>query len=418
MFDRSERGAARVSAVWLIVLIVLLFAAMFFGYVAADGQARAEDQAAAQLVIADKAVADLEAVRGDTRLVSEILGFYDTADLAATTDLNRANENLATLKQTIGPEADDTIKTFEAAWPLAIKQVSARDETIRTMKAQVEDLKTQVTAAQSAGRDAAQAKDGEISTLTQQLGDAQSNASDEKNELESTVARLRSEIQQKDADALALRNTIAANANVAQLDASEAQSRMSRLTDQMKLIREPQAFDGEVLSISEELELVYIDKGVKDRIVRGMRFQVIDGDPRLDLVRGEIEVTKVGDGMSEARLVSQSDPFRPLVAGDIITNPLYDAEGERNCILAGRFSGTFNKRELEILLAEIGIGVQSQLDRSTTFLIVGEPLYTDPETGEAAEEPIPVSDLAVYKEAQALGAQIVHISEIRHFFRR
>ena len=62
--------------------------------------------------------------------------------------------------------------------------------------------------------------------------------------------------------------------------------------------------------------------------------------------------------------------------------------------------------------------MQSTLDKSTSLLIVGEPLYTDPDTDEALEDPIPVSELEVYKNAESTGVQIVHIGDLRRFFKK
>jgi hypothetical protein len=84
--------------------------------------------------------------------------------------------------------------------------------------------------------------------------------------------------------------------------------------------------------------------------------------------------------------------------------------------MAGRFSGTWNASELKVLMGEIGINVQDSMDKSTAFLIVGDPLYNDPETGEVLEEPMAVSEMALYKDAEAAGLTIVSIEDIRRFF--
>lgn len=418
MFDRTQRGAARVSAVWLIVVLVLMGAAMFFGYAASDGQAKAEDLSASLRAENASLQQKLDERTGGTRLVSEVVGFYDTGNLAATTDVELAKQNLDEFKLSIGPAADDTIQTFQAAWPLAIKKVSGLEEQVRTLTSRITELESQLTAAQGATRTAATDFEGQIANQAQQISDLETNSTDEKNELEATIARLRQDVAKKDSDLIALQQVMSETNNAATLSQNELQSRLSQLTDLVRPLREPLGFDGEVLTTSTALNLVYVNRGVKDRIVRGMRFSVIDGNPTVDTVVGEIEITDVQENMSEARVVSLADRFDPIAPSDIIANPLYDPEGQRSAVLAGRFAGTYNQRELEILLGEIGITVHPELDRSTTFLIVGESLYIDPESGEAVEEPIPISSLAVYKEAQAAGAQIVHISEIRHFFRR
>ena len=121
--------------------------------------------------------------------------------------------------------------------------------------------------------------------------------------------------------------------------------------------------------------------------------------------------------MAEVLLTDQADPFDPPVAGDLIYNPLYDPKGERNAVLIGRFSGTYNEKELAMLLAEIRIRVQPKVDQTTDFLIVGAELYVD-ENGEPLEEPLPPSELPEYKNAEALGVQIVPLQEVRRYFHR
>ena len=104
-------------------------------------------------------------------------------------------------------------------------------------------------------------------------------------------------------------------------------------------------------------------------------------------------------------------------AGDVIYNPLYDPRGGRNAVLVGRFSGTYNQAELEALLSEINISIQSKLDKTTDFLIAGSEIYAD-ENGDPLEEPMQPSETAVYKEAEAMGVQIVPVKIVRDFFRR
>ena len=113
-----------------------------------------------------------------------------------------------------------------------------------------------------------------------------------------------------------------------------------------------------------------------------------------------------------------SDRFDPPVAGDSIFNPLYDPRGQRNAVLAGRFAGQWNEAQLKALLSEMGITVQQELGLDTDYLIVGSELYADPETGEPLEEPMPVSELAVFKDAEAKGVLIVPIRDLRNYFLR
>ena len=105
----------------------------------------------------------------------------------------------------------------------------------------------------------------------------------------------------------------------------------------------------------------------------------------------------------------------PVVAGDYIVNPVYDPDGSYNAVMAGRFSGLYAKEQLTSLLGDIGIRVQDELDLTTNFLIVGEPVMQD-EDGYPLEEPLEPSDLPVYQEAQAKSVQIIPLSQIEQFF--
>jgi len=192
---------------------------------------------------------------------------------------------------------------------------------------------------------------------------------------------------------------------------------MNQLLKDTVPLREPNGIDGMVVGTSAELNMAYINRGAKDRIVRGMVFQVLDGDPTKRTVKGEVEVIDVQDSISEVAIRSLTDQYNAIAKGDVITNPMYDPEGERNAVLAGRFDGKYNRQEVALLLKQIGINVQDDLDRSTMFLIMGNPLYKDPETGETLEEPLKVTDLPIYGLAKSWGVQMISIDQLRHFFR-
>jgi hypothetical protein len=99
----------------------------------------------------------------------------------------------------------------------------------------------------------------------------------------------------------------------------------------------------------------------------------------------------------------------------VLINPLFDPRGERNAVLVGRFSGQYDEARLRQMLSRIGVRVQTNLDLSTDFLIVGSEILAD-EFGEPLEEPLQPSDLPVYKQAQADGVQIIPIQRIREYF--
>ena len=121
--------------------------------------------------------------------------------------------------------------------------------------------------------------------------------------------------------------------------------------------------------------------------------------------------------MSEVKVYDIRDRFDPPTKGDVIYNPLYDPTGLRNAVLVGRFSGSYNEKELRALLEGININLQAKLDKTTDYLIVGAELYVD-EEGEPLDDPLQPSDLPTYKEAEAMGVRIVPLKLVTDYFRK
>lgn len=406
------------NAIWLIVLLVLSFALMFFAYTANDDQVRAEDQAAAADTRAAAAEAKAEALQVEIRALTERLGYYDATDAGATSAIQSVDDGIEAFKDAIGIDADDTKNTWEVLWPLAISQVAARDKTIETLTAESKDRSTQLAAVRQAAGEAASEKDSALATARQEYTDLETNSREQVNNLEKQVARLTQERNAQDQAAIDARNELA-DAKVAQaLAESEATSRLNQVTKITRPLREPSSTDGAITGVSNKLNLAYIDRGTKDRVVRGMVFKVLDANAANPRLKGEVEVLKVHENTSEVAIRMVSDKYDAIAIGDKIANPLYDPEGRRNAVLAGRFDGKYTRAEVALMLKDVGIDVQKKVDQSTMFLIMGNPLYTDPETGEPLEEALEVSSLPEYSKAKSIGVQLISLAEIRHFFRR
>ena len=64
----------------------------------------------------------------------------------------------------------------------------------------------------------------------------------------------------------------------------------------------------------------------------------------------------------------------------------------------------------------MNIQVQKSVDKSTDFLILGAEMYVD-ENGQALAQPQQPTDLPAYRDAVALGVQVVQLSDLRKYFR-
>ncbi|MCP3919824.1 MAG: hypothetical protein GY711_30175 [bacterium] len=413
---RSQRGAARISAIWMIVVVVLFFAALGYAYIANEDKVKAESERGTAVAAADAMEVERDAAREDLLTITKPLGFYDRVTLGKTSDAAQAAEGLAQLRATF-PDLGEDIEDFERAIPVLVSSYSTQLSKISTLDQRITDLEAEVNTAKAATTDVASTKDVEIEKVQQALADALNTSRDEKAALETTVQERTDSRNQVDGELRTERGVTDTLRRETELAAQASQTRFANLTKQLEFMKEREKPDGAILSVSKQLGLSWINRGSGDRITRGMRFLVTSGNPAAPREKGEIEVVNVKAAMSEVRVTMLRDQFDPIVAGDLISNPLYDPEAKRNAVLVGRFSGIYNEAELKVLLADIGITVQDKVDLDTTYLIVGSELYVDAD-GEPVEEAIQPSETAAYKDAAQIGANVVSINDIQHFFRK
>lgn len=417
---RSRRlaGTARVNVIWMIAVVVAFLAAFALfissSSEATDWRERHAAQEAATAANETKFLAEFEAVRK----LSEVAGYYDRTVASARTDLASFQAGLEQFKSSFPPQMGAEVTSFEDALGramLAHRELGQRIRDLEQQLAQADAAVQQTNAAMSA---LTESKDGQINDLRSQLADLQTAANTRQNDLEQQVASVRSTLGDTETDLTRVRGEMDDAARQARDRQAEQEARAKELGRKLEVfVREPEAPDGSILAVSNDLNLAWINLGKKDRLFAGMGFTIVSGTPGSNIVKGFCEVLRVQDDMSEVFIASQNDPFDPPSAGDLIYNPLYDPRGGRNAVMLGRFSGTYNEGELRALLSEININIQPRIDKTTDFLIVGSEMYTDDE-GEPLEEPLQPSDTPVYKEADAMGVQIVPVKIVRDFFRR
>lgn len=415
---RSNRGAARISAVWMISVGVLFLAALAFGFIT-QGDLSAEKKASesARISQAD-AEARFEKANEVKRNVSQALGWYDRESADPESDVAAAKQALEDLRTTftdLGP----TDKDFETAIPKIVAAYNQRGRKISELEARIQTLQNEVSTAQATTAQVQQDKDQLIASLQQQLADEQQNAAQRQSEVEGRLTTAQDQLSERDAELRRVRGEMAQLARDFDAERRVFQTRIASLSDLTKFSKEPFADnpDGKVIEVSQSLPVGWIDIGANQRLTRGTRFRVESSTPGSRRFKAWAEVTKVEANRAEVQFTDLADRFDPVVRGDVIINPLFDPTGERNAVLAGRFSGEYSKKDVIALLERMGIHVQDKLELTTHFLIVGSALYRDPETNEPLEEPLEPSELPVYKEAEARQIPIIPLQDIRDFFR-
>lgn len=199
--------------------------------------------------------------------------------------------------------------------------------------------------------------------------------------------------------------------------------------------------DGRVASILGAQDLVYIDRGRADHIIRGMTFEVYDGKvgivrDALGNLRGKatIEVVTIEENASKCRVVRLSTA-QEILEGDVIANAAYDPDMVLKFFVYGQFDidstgqpTHSDRRRIELMVRRWGAqvvtsqqagGVPSEITYDVDFLVLGnEPPLPEP-PGEDVVDPTVLTDYetrkrsfeiyhGLVKEAQSLSIPILN----------
>ena len=415
----SNRGAARVSAIWLIVAGVLFLVAVAFGFIAQGDMTTAEKSR--DTAIADKAEAETrwEEAQEVRRNVSVLLGWYDRESADQSTDVEEAKKGLEDLKSTFS-DLTDSDADFQSVLPKMVAAYNERGRKIAELEGQIQTLQAEVSSANSAATQVASQKDETISGLRQELADQKSAAESRESELNDRLSTAQDQVSERDQEVRNLRVASANEKRQLEDTVKLKDARILDLTQKTRFVRGDFANDpdGKIIEVSDRLNMGWIDIGSRQRLTTGMRFRVESGNPR---ERGKLiayaDVVRVEERRAEVVFSGKPDPLAQIAKGDVVVNRLYDPKGTRNAILVGRFSGRYNEKDLRTLLGRIGINVQDKLSHTTNFCIVGAQLFADPETNEPLDEPVDPTDLPDYRDAVAQNVVVVSLADIEAFLR-
>lgn len=399
------------SVIWLVGLVVAFLIAIVMFFLSNQQLTQALEERAS----VEKRNGELQTLNQSRTASflenSKVLGFADPAN-PGQSNLDAASKGIVEAQKAI-PDSDQSAKDYQSLVRSLIPIYAAKD-------ARIKDLQTQLDAAQAESKalgarmnDALAAAETEKTGLRSQVQDTESRLNDTKTDLERQLGEAKESFKTADGKVNRLTQELADAKAGFDREKLELQTRMDEQGRKLNpFVKEQERPDAKILEVSKDLGLGWIDIGSKQRLATGMKFRVVSGSHGSKAVKAWAEVTTVKGDMAEVRFFDQADPMDPPVSGDLVFNPLFDPRGERAALLIGRL----DRNQLEPLLKGMGIQVQTKLDKSTDFLIVGGEMYTD-ENSQPVETPIQPSDLPVYKDAVAQGVQIVLAKDLRQYFK-
>lgn len=414
----TRRGAARVSAVWMIVVIVLLLVALGYAYIAQDDAAtfqRESQKAQLAQVQAEDLFAETSS-EGSKR--SEVLGF--TLDYATTpSSVEAAKATLDSAKSAF-PDMGG-VKTYEDAMPVMTQAYQAKVAQISELQKALEAQRELVKAERATKSELESEKDARIASLIQEKTDMEDGLKSEISRLEASTSEQRSKLDSKTTETVELADTVRLGVRALEDSQKAAASMNANRTRQLNdMLKRSEKADGEISAVLSAYDMGIINLAASDRLSEGIVFNIISGQPGADMSKpkAKCRVTNVGVKFSEVEIFDVQDELgQPVVQGDKLFNTLYEAKGQRNAVFAGNITGSYNKPELLILFEEIGINVQDEISNTTDFLIVGGPMFVD-EEGEPLEEPMQPESLPVYTQAVDKGVTVIPVRDVLQYFRR
>lgn len=152
---------------------------------------------------------------------------------------------------------------------------------------------------------------------------------------------------------------------------SQLEDRVRELTQQREIDSRELRSDGQILQSQASDGFVVINRGHRQNLRKGTRFIVYNRRAGKTIVKGAIEVTKVEEQISVARVLQENDHNDPLIVNDQIANPVYDPDKIKGFAVRGDFSH-FSKDELKRFIIESGGRYDEELSVNTDYLVAGE----------------------------------------------
>ena len=150
--------------------------------------------------------------------------------------------------------------------------------------------------------------------------------------------------------------------------------------------------DGHVVSLAEQGGgvVAYGDLGKKDGVLLGMTFSIFapsELGKTVPTPKAQCRIVKIMDNASELRIYEiQRDS--PVVAGDVLHNPVYDRSRRMRFVLVGKMDidgdGVDDSEQLKALVQDFGGRIDPNLTVQADFLVVGEePVVVAPPSADA-----------------------------------
>lgn len=403
---KSQAGA--VHAMWLVSIMILWLGTLALLYVTnseiATFQAAASDSETRRKSADTKWQEQFD----KHKALSDVVGYTDAADLQSRSNVAALRIDLDAAKGAAGNALggpDSSVTVDQAVKAL----VSSHQAAVTAKKAAESALESERAARASADRRVGELETQyktQITQLRQDLSDEQQRGATQAGNSDRQLADLRRQQQDADDTARTVQRELEDAQVAAARKASTAEATIRSLAVK-RAPREPDAPDGQILSVSADGTLAWIDIGSRNTLRPGTRFEVLRKGKGGQLVsRGTVEVREVEHDMASVGLQGKADVFDPMLPGDLVRNPHFNRNESLHFFLLGEFPLGLSKEFVSSRLLELGAVVDGSVGTGTDVLVLGSKNLAD---GEFAVE---LEETDEYRLADRLGMRIMRLADL------
>ncbi len=432
----AARTGASIGVAVTITILGLLSVGLFVTTLVFYGQAQrakgdlqtAQDEYAEFISDAQREHATVRAVldeaRGERRSVVEHLMLTRAELLSATSgdqSMTQAvfNERLGAIEGAESQPLFDLIDAKNAEIARLIERAEVAEEGRRTAQIAAENEAERVANIEAAfgsrGEMLQEDVDGAMAQLVQARDGYKDLADKLARQMEDSSAEYEAEIDELNGTVEFVQNELTV------LRDQLARARGENSADRVLPFAQEALVDGRVDQVDRAVNEVILSIGRQDKVVLGMTFAIYSSptDIRVDELTGEypegkgvIEVVRVEDGFSRARIVESSDG-NPILRGDVIANAVYDPNKTYKFVVEGLFDTNndglatrYETDELAALIERWGGTVVDELTGDLDFLVLGaQPVLP--------VRPGPDAPIAVLNEYNRLIREVDRYNDLR-----
>ncbi|NUM35447.1 MAG: hypothetical protein HUU50_12945 [Candidatus Brocadiae bacterium] len=233
------------------------------------------------------------------------------------------------------------------------KITQKQKDILDSLKQKQDGLESQCQARLDAIKDFLEKSKKEKEEAVKKRQDVEKSIQSKKSEFENIISKEKTEIRKLQA-------------------AKYGRTAYSEITKQKEFEPSEEKENGNVVFSDPKTQTIYIDIGQDKKAINGLKFDVYRRHQQgKRIFVGRIEVQKVMDKVSMAKVLELKDSFNPIVDGDFIINPVFRENQVVYFAFAGKMTKLSNEQTMK-LIEQLGSKVESEVTAKTHFVVVGD----------------------------------------------